>query len=97
VFRAGSNVAALAEHENGSLGAVEIDDLDRLSADDVLELVALSSAKLREGGHLVVEYRGRPRLIHPGYLGSVLSQAGFSSVVVEWMPDGADFAVIATR
>lgn len=87
--------------EDGSLGGLAlIQVVEHLSAQDLLDLVALAARKVRPGGRMIMETVNPQSLyvfahsfyldpthvrpVHPGYLEFVLREAGFSEVEVDW-------------
>jgi hypothetical protein len=108
----GEPVWYLAQLEDGSLGAVAlVRGINRLGADDVIDLGALCGRKVRPGGLVIVDgadpedpaasgAAGRDpahvRLVHPAGLTFLLRQAGFADVTVEHPAPGG-YRLVATR
>jgi hypothetical protein len=100
-------LAVLAAVDDASLGAVAALGLvERLTAQELVELVALASEKVRPGGRVVVE-AGNPeslvtltrrlplappdgRPVHPAYLTFLFREAGFDDVQVHWRSPASD-------
>jgi len=94
--------ASLEQAVDASLGGVvALDLVERLGAQELLDLVRETADKLRPGGRLVAGATnprslwglahgsaGRPdrALVDPGWLSLCCREAGFSSVEVEWGP-----------
>lgn len=87
--------------EDGLLGGLALIQVaEHLSAQDLLDLVALAARKLRPGGRMIMETVNPQSLyvfahsfyldpthvrpVHPGYLEFVLREAGFSDVEIDW-------------
>jgi len=87
--------------DDASLGAlVLIQVVEHLSAQDVVDLVALAAAKVRPGGQVCVETVNPQSLyvfarafwidpthhhpVHPAYLTFLFREAGFSAVDIDW-------------
>jgi SAM-dependent methyltransferase len=97
----GDGLRCLGRLEEASLGAlVLIQVVEHMSAQGVVDLVALAAEKLRPGGRVFVETVNPQSLyvfahsfyldpthvrpIHPAYLTFLFREAGFSAVEVEW-------------
>lgn len=97
----GDGVAALAAAPDGSLGAVVLlQVVEHLSAQDLVNLVALCADKVRPGGMVVAETVNPQSLyvyahalyvdpthlrpVHPAYLAFLFREAGFAGVQIEW-------------
>ena len=97
----GDGVAALAAAADGSLGAVVLlQVVEHLSAQDLVDLVALCADKVRPGGVVVAETVNPQSLyvfahalyvdpthlrpVHPAYLTFLFQEAGFAGVQIEW-------------
>jgi SAM-dependent methyltransferase len=97
----GDGLAALAEVPDGSLGAVVLlQVVEHLSAQDLVNLVALCADKVRPGGLVVAETVNPQSLyvyahalfvdpthlrpVHPAYLTFLFTEAGFDGVQIEW-------------
>lgn len=97
----GDPVTWLAGAEDASLGGVALlQVVERLTAQEVVEVVALSARKVRPGGRVVVEtlnplslhvlahsfYRDptHTALVHPAYLEFLFKEAGYAGVEVHW-------------
>jgi SAM-dependent methyltransferase len=97
----GDGVRWLRATPDGSLGGVSlIQVVEHLSAQELVDLVALLARKLRSGGRIVVETVNPQSLyvfahsffldpthvapIHPAYLHFLFREAGFASVDLEW-------------
>jgi SAM-dependent methyltransferase len=91
----------LEQLDDGSLGAlVLIQVVEHLSAQEVIDLVALAAAKVRPGGPVCVETVNPQSLyvfarafwidpthhqpVHPAYLTFLFREAGFSEVGIDW-------------
>jgi SAM-dependent methyltransferase len=100
-------LAVLAAADDASLGAVAALGLvERLTAQELVELVALAAEKVRAGGRVVVE-AGNPEslltltrrlplappgahAVHPAYLTFLFREAGFGDVQVHWRSPASD-------
>lgn len=97
----GDGVAALAAAADGSLGAVVLlQVVEHLTAQDLVNLVALCADKVRPGGMVVAETVNPQSLyvfahalyvdpthlrpVHPAYLAFLFREAGFAGVGIEW-------------
>jgi O-antigen chain-terminating methyltransferase len=97
----GDGLSWLRGTPDGSLGGVSlIQVVEHLSAQELVDLVALAARKLRPQGKIVVETVNPQSLyvfahsfyldpthvapIHPAYLHFMFKEAGFSSVEIEW-------------
>lgn len=97
----GDGVAALAAAADGSLGAVVLlQVVEHLSAQDLVNLVALCADKVRPGGVVIAETVNPQSLyvyahalyvdpthlrpVHPAYLTFLFQEAGFAGVQIEW-------------
>lgn len=77
---------------DGSLGGASLADVERLTPQQVIDLVAVAADKLRPGGLLLV-YAHNPQaelpdprrrhLVHAEYLAFVVREAGFAEVEIE--------------
>ncbi|MGH9164157.1 MAG: class I SAM-dependent methyltransferase [Acidimicrobiales bacterium] len=98
---AGNGLVALADADDASLGGVVlIQVVEHLTAQEVVELVAMAASKLRPGGKMIVETVNPQSLyvfarafyldpthaqpVHPGYLSFLVREAGFDDVFIEW-------------
>lgn len=98
---AANGLEVLAEHEPASLGGVAlIQVVEHLTAQEVVELVALAADRVRPGGKVIIETVNPQSLyvfarafyldpthaqpVHPGYLSFLFREAGFEGVVIEW-------------
>ena len=100
-------LAVLAAADDASLGAVTALELvERLTGQELVELVALAAEKVRGGGLVLVE-AGNPEslltltrrlplepahahAVHPAYLTFLFREAGFADVRVEWRSPAND-------
>jgi SAM-dependent methyltransferase len=97
----GDGLERLAAAGDGSLGGIVlIQVIEHLTAQEVLDLVAMAHAKLREGGRIVVETVNpqslyvfahslyvdptHARPVHPAYLDFLFREAGFPHVEIHW-------------
>lgn len=95
---AASGLASSADASLGGVAALQV--IERLTPQEVVELVVLAARKLRPGGKLVVESLNPGSLyvfahglyadpshtapVHPAYLEFLFKEAGFSSVEILW-------------
>ncbi|MGH8997982.1 MAG: class I SAM-dependent methyltransferase [Acidimicrobiia bacterium] len=97
----GDGLAALAALADGALGGlVLIQVVEHLSAQELVDLVALAARKVRPGGMVLAEtvnpcslyvftralYLDPTHLrpVHPGYLSFLFREAGFGRVEIDW-------------
>lgn len=97
----GDGLAALANAADGSLGAVVLlQVVEHLSAQDLVNIVALCADKVRPGGVVVAETVNPQSLyvyahamfvdpthlrpVHPAYLTFLFQEAGFGAVEIDW-------------
>lgn len=98
---AADGIAWLDGAADGSLGGITlIQVVEHLSAQQVVDLVAIAASKLRPGGKLVVETVNPQSLyvfahafyvdpthanpVHPAYLTFLVREAGFDGVTIDW-------------
>jgi len=88
----------VADQSLGGLALIQV--VEHLSAQDLLDLVALAARKLRPGGRMIMETVNPQSLyvyahsfyldpthvrpVHPGYLEFLLREAGFAEVEIDW-------------
>ncbi len=107
-IRQGDAASGLASAADASLGGIALlQVVEHLTAQEVVEVVALAYRKLRPGGKVVVESLNPGSLyvfahalyadpthtapVHPAYLEFLFTEAGYSSVEIEWrtpVPEG---------
>jgi SAM-dependent methyltransferase len=97
----GDALRCLEALDDGSLGGLVLIQLvEHLSAQEVVDLVALAAAKVRPGGHVFAESVNPQSLyvfahsfyldpthlrpVHPAYMSFLFREAGFSDVDIEW-------------
>ena len=97
----GDGLERLASEADGSLGGIVlIQVIEHLTPQEVLDLVAMAHAKLREGGRIIVETVNpqslyvfahslyvdptHARPVHPAYLDFLFREAGFPHVEIHW-------------
>jgi SAM-dependent methyltransferase len=93
-----SYLAGLPDNHLGGLVAIQV--VEHLTAQEVLELVALARDKVRPGGRVILETVNpmslyvlghafyidptHGKLVHPYYLRFLMQRAGFSEVEIDW-------------
>lgn len=97
----GDGISWLKQTPDEALGGISlIQVVEHLSAQELVDLVALAAQKVRSGGKIVVETVNPQSLyvfahsffldpthvapVHPAYLHFMFREAGFSSVDIEW-------------
>jgi 2-polyprenyl-3-methyl-5-hydroxy-6-metoxy-1,4-benzoquinol methylase len=97
----GDGLSWLRSTPDGSLGGISlVQVVEHISAQELVDLVALAARKLRPQGKIVVETVNPQSLyvfahsfyldpthvapVHPAYLLFIFKEAGFSSVDIEW-------------
>jgi SAM-dependent methyltransferase len=97
----GDGIRALEQRADASLGALVLFQVvEHLSAQQVVDLVALAAEKVRPGGQVLAETVNPQSLyvfahsfyldpthlrpVHPAYLAFLFREAGFASVAIEW-------------
>jgi 2-polyprenyl-3-methyl-5-hydroxy-6-metoxy-1,4-benzoquinol methylase len=104
----GTYLRTLADDALGGLALIQV--IEHLSAQELVDLVALAARKVRPGGRVIMETVNPQSLyvfarsfyldpthvrpVHPAYLEFLFREAGFSSVEVDWRNPPRDLDVL---
>ncbi len=81
----GEGLGPLMVREARSLGGLAVTGaIEHLTAEEVVDLVALAAEKVRPGGRVVVEMGSAPQPFHPAELSFLFSEAGFAAIAIQW-------------